>query len=182
MVFKECNIKGLFIITPNIFKDDRGYFFESYNKKEFNKKTGVNINDFVQDNQSKSSINVLRGLHFQNPPNAQAKLLRVLSGSVLDVVVDIRKNSSTYGKHYKIELSAENFKMLFVPEGFAHGFLTLEDNTVFSYKCSSYYNKESEDSILWNDTDLNIDWKINKPILSQKDEIAQKFCSFASKF
>jgi len=180
--YKECNINGLFVITPNVIKDDRGYFFESFNEKEFINKTGVNINNFVQDNQSKSCKNVLRGLHFQNPPNAQAKLVRVLSGSVLDVVVDIRKNSPSYGKHYKIVLSSENFKMLFVPEGFAHGFLTLDDNTIFSYKCNSYYAKESEDSILWNDIDLNIDWKINKPILSKKDEIAQKFCSFASKF
>jgi len=182
MVFKECNIKGLFVITPNVYKDDRGYFFESYNKKQFINNTGVNIDNFVQDNQSKSSKNVLRGLHFQNPPNAQAKLVRVLSGSVLDVVVDIRKNSPSYGKHYKIVLSSNNFKILYIPEGFAHGFLTLEDNTVFSYKCSSYYNKESEDSILWNDATLNIDWEINKPILSEKDEIAQNFCSFASKF
>lgn len=182
MIFKECNIKGLFVITPRVYKDDRGYFFESFNQKEFSRKTGINAKNFLQDNQSKSCKNVLRGLHFQNPPNAQAKLVRVLAGSVLDVVVDIRKNSPTYGNHYKIVLSSENFKMLYVPEGFAHGFLTLEDNTVFSYKCSYYYNKESEGSILWNDTTLNIDWKINKPILSEKDEIAQKFCSFVSKF
>ena len=182
MIFKECNIKGLFVITPRVFKDDRGYFFESFNKFFFINEMGVNIANFLQDNQSKSSINVLRGLHFQNPPNSQAKLVRVLSGSVLDVVVDIRKNSPTYGNHYKIVLSSENFKMLYVPEGFAHGFLTLEDNTIFSYKCTSFYNKESEGSILWNDTTLNIDWKIKKPILSEKDEIAQKFCSFVSKF
>ena len=182
MIFQKCDIEGLFIIIPNIYKDERGYFYESFNEKKFIEETSIKAPRFVQDNQSKSVKGVLRGLHFQNPPMAQAKLIRVLNGSVLDVVVDIRKNSPTYGKHFKLILSSNNLKMLYIPKGFAHGFLTLEDNTIFSYKCSTYYNKKSERSLLWNDLLLNIDWKINNPILSEKDKIAQKFCSFASKF
>ena len=181
MTFKETGLKGLFIIKPKIFSDQRGYFFESFNHKEFKNKTGLNVN-FLQENQSKSSKNVVRGLHFQNPPNAQGKLIRVLKGSVMDVVVDIRLSSHTYGQHFKIKLDTKDHKMLYIPEGFAHGFATLEDDTIFSYKCTDFYHKESEDCLLWNDPDLKIDWGINEPILSEKDQHGKKFSSFVSKF
>src|ERR1051326_7855245 len=173
-------IKGLFIIQPKVFEDARGYFFESYNKAVFQKE-GIH-DEFLQDNQSLSQKGVLRGLHFQNPPHAQAKLVRVIKGSVLDVAVDIRKNSSTYGKHVAEVLSEKNKTMMFIPEGFAHGFLVLEDNTVFSYKCSRVYNKASEDGILWNDADLKIEWVIKNPVLSEKDRIAKRFKEFESEF
>ena len=173
-------IPDLLIIQPKVFEDKRGYFFESYNKNEFNK-DGINY-EFVQDNESMSQKNVLRGLHFQNPPYAQAKLVRVIKGSVLDVAVDIRRNSTTYGQHYSIELSEMNRTMVFIPEGFAHGFLTLADNTIFSYKCTQVYNKESEDTILWDDPDLNINWGIVAPVLSEKDRSAQTFKDFNSLF
>ena len=172
--------EGLFVIQPKVFEDGRGYFFESFNAAIL-KKNGIDVN-FVQDNQSLSSKNVLRGLHFQNQPFAQAKLVSVTKGSVLDVVVDIRKNSTTYGQHFKLILSEKNKSMLFIPIGFAHGFLTLEDNTIFSYKCSNFYNKESEGSILWNDETLNIDWGIKKPIISDKDKVAPLFKSYNSPF
>lgn len=172
--------EGLFVISPEIFEDERGYFFEAYNKKRF-EKSGLYY-DFVQDNQSLSAKNVLRGLHFQNPPHGQAKLVQVLSGKVLDVVVDIRKKSKTFGESYCIELSEKNKKMLLMPEGFAHGFLSLEDNTLFSYKCNSYYNKASEDSIKWNDPDLNINWGVDQPVVSEKDEEASLFKDFHSQF
>jgi len=181
MQFIETDLKGLFVIQPKVFEDSRGYFFESFNQKEFKKNTGLNIN-FSQDNQSKSSKNVLRGLHFQNPPHTQGKLVRVLNGSVIDVAVDIRKKSTTYGQHFKMILSKIDFKMLYIPEGFAHGFLTLEDNTIFSYKCTDIYHKNAEDCILWNDIDLDIDWGIKEPIISEKDQHGKKFSSFASKF
>ena len=181
MQFIETDLKGLFVIQPKVFEDSRGYFFESFNQKEFKNNTGLNIN-FLQDNQSKSSKNVLRGLHFQNPPHQQGKLVRVLSGSVLDIAVDIRKKSTTYGQHFKMILSNNDFKMLYIPEGFAHGFLTLEDNTIFSYKCTDFYHKEAEDCIIWNDIDLDIDWGIKEPIISEKDQHGKKFSSFASKF
>jgi len=181
MQFIETDLKGLFVIQPKVFEDSRGYFFESFNQKDFKNNTGLNIN-FSQDNQSKSSKNVLRGLHFQNPPNAQGKLVRVLNGRVLDVVIDIRKKSTTYGQHFKMILSNKDFKMLYIPEGFAHGFLTLEDNTIFSYKCTDFYHKDAEDCIIWNDIDLDIDWGIKKPIISEKDQYGKKFSSFASKF
>ena len=181
MQFIETDLKGLFVIKPTVFKDARGYFFESFNQKEFKYNTGLNIN-FLQDNQSKSSKDVLRGLHFQNPPHAQGKLVRVLNGSVLDVAVDIRKKSTTYGQHFKMILSNNDFKMLYIPKGFAHGFLTLEDNTIFSYKCTDFYHKVAEDCIIWNDIDLDIDWGIKEPIISEKDQHGKKFSSFASKF
>lgn len=180
MEFVKTEFDGLVIVKPKVFKDERGYFFESFNKNEF-KRNAIDV-DFVQDNQSKSDRNVLRGLHFQNPPFAQGKLVQVIKGAVLDVVVDIRKNSTTYGKHFKIELSEENKTMLFVPPGFAHGFLTLLDETIFSYKCTNFYNKESEKSLLWNDETLNIDWGVNRPILSEKDKLAEIFQSFISPF
>ena len=180
MNFRKTEIEGLIIIEPKVFEDDRGYFFESFNKNTF-AKGGIET-EFVQDNQSLSQRGVLRGLHFQTPPHAQAKLIRVINGSVLDVAVDIRKNSPTYGQYQTIELSAKNKTMFFIPEGFAHGFLTLEDHTVFSYKCSNFYNTSSEDSILWNDKLLNIDWGIKEPLLSKKDKIAQEFNDFISPF
>ncbi|MBL4593232.1 MAG: dTDP-4-dehydrorhamnose 3,5-epimerase, partial [Flavobacteriales bacterium] len=137
---------------------------------------------FVQDNQSLSQKNVLRGLHFQKPPFTQAKLIKVVQGSVLDVAVDLRKNSETYGQHYATKLSGANKRMFYIPEGFAHGFLTLEDNTIFSYKCSNFYNTGSEDALLWNDKDLNINWEIDNPLLSEKDEQAQSFNQFITPF
>ncbi|MBO98603.1 MAG: dTDP-4-dehydrorhamnose 3,5-epimerase [Flavobacteriales bacterium] len=173
-------LDGLLVFAPEIYEDDRGYFFESWNKKIF-KKLGLNY-EFNQDNQSLSKYGVLRGLHFQNPPYAQGKLVRVVKGKVLDVVVDIRSDSSTYGSHYKIELSETNKLIFWIPPGFAHGFITLENDTIFSYKCTSIYNKKSEQALLWSDKTLNIDWQIKKPIVSQKDQNAIKFLSFKSKF
>ena len=180
MNITKTDIQGLIIIEPQIFKDSRGCFFESWNAKKF-KQLGIS-EDFVQDNQSVSSKGVLRGLHFQNPPYAQAKLVRVIKGSVLDVAVDLRKNSPTYGKHVSVILSEQNNKSFFIPKGFAHGFLSLEDNTVFNYKCSDYYNKESEGSLLWNDEDLKIDWQIDNPLISEKDLQADLFKNFKTKF
>lgn len=175
----ETKIEGVYLIKPKIFKDERGYFFESFNQKEINKKTNVR---FVQDNQSLSSKDILRGLHFQKPPFAQDKLVSVIKGSVLDVVVDIRINSKTYGKYIFEELNEDNHHQLFIPIGMAHGFLSLENHTIFSYKCSNFYNKESEGAIKWNDPDLNIKWPVSNPILSEKDENAKKFSSFVSPF
>ncbi len=179
MKIEKTFIKDLLIITPNVFTDERGYFLESYNKQHLE---SLLTTDFVQDNESLSQKNVLRGLHFQKPPYTQAKLVRVIKGAVLDVVVDIRKNSATYSKHFSHILSEENKIQLYVPTGFAHGFLVLEENTIFSYKCSNYYNKESEGAILWNDSTLNIDWKVNQPIISEKDKVAEKFANFISPF
>jgi len=173
-------IEGLLVIQPKIFQDARGYFYEPYNKKAF-AEVGI-PEDFVQDNQSFSQKGVLRGMHLQNPPHAQAKLLRVLQGSILDVAVDIRKASPTYGKYYSIELSAENKTQFYVPKGFAHGFLTLEDNTILLYKCSDFYNKASEESIVWNDPDIAIPWNIAQPILSEKDLNGKKLKEFKSQF
>lgn len=180
MEFINVEIEGLIIIEPNVFEDERGYFYESYNKAEFDKNGIKTI--FIQDNESLSQINVLRGLHFQNAPFSQAKLIRVIQGSVLDVAVDLRRQSKTYGQHYATELSASNKRMFYIPEGFAHGFLTLEDNTIFSYKCNNFYNKDSEDSILWNDEDLNINWGIETPILSDKDKKAKNFNQYITPF
>jgi len=180
MKITKTNIDGLIIIEPKIFKDNRGSFFESWNVKKFQE---IGIEDhFVQDNQSSSSRGVLRGLHFQNPPYVQAKLVRVIRGSVLDVAVDLRSNSPTYGKHFTIVLSGENFKSFYIPKGFAHGFIALEDNTVFSYKCSDVYNKESEGCLIWNDKDLGIEWNINNPIISPKDVQGIHLKDFKSKF
>ena len=174
------NLNGLFVIQPNVFEDARGYFFESYNQVLF--RTDGIVDEFVQNNESLSQKGVLRGLHFQNPPHAQAKLVRVITGAVLDVVVDIRKESLTYGKHFLEELSAKNKKMMYVPAGFAHGFLVLEEHTIFSYKCSGAYNKAAEEGILWCDEEVGINWGIKNPILSEKDKIAQRFKDFESKF
>lgn len=170
MKVEETYLEGCFVISPKIFKDNRGYFFESFNLNKFKDLTGVTV-DFIQDNQSQSSKGVLRGLHYQSGEFAQAKLVRVIKGSVLDVCVDLRKNSSTFGKHYSIILDDINNKQLFVPRGFAHGFLVLEDDTIFSYKCDNVYNKESETGILYNDKTLNINWNVfkDKILLSEKD-------------
>lgn len=173
-------LDGLLLLKPNIFVDPRGYFFESYNIDDY-AKHGINC-AFVQDNQSLSNEGVLRGLHFQNPPYAQDKLVRVISGSVLDIVVDIRKSSPTYGQHYKVLLSGENNLALFVPKGFAHGFICLEDNTLFYYKCSAVYNKVAEGGLLWNDPALGIDWGVDAPLLSDKDLTYTEFAAFISLF
>jgi dTDP-4-dehydrorhamnose 3,5-epimerase len=172
MIIKETKLKGCFILQPQVFNDKRGYFVENYNQKTFNNKLGLNIN-FVQDNESQSSQGVLRGLHYQIGESAQAKLVRVIKGKVLDVAVDVRKNSTTFGEHISIELTEENKTQLFVPRGFAHGFIVLEDETIFSYKCDNFYNKEAEAGIIYNDEDLGIDWKFpkNKLIISDKDLI-----------
>ncbi|WP_369999117.1 dTDP-4-dehydrorhamnose 3,5-epimerase [Winogradskyella sp.] len=170
MVIKESKLKGCYIIQPQIFEDKRGYFLETYNEKSFSKALGLNIN-FVQDNESQSSKGVLRGLHYQKGKFAQAKLVRVIKGKVLDIAVDLRKNSTTFGEYVSVILSEENKMQLFIPRGFAHGFLVLEDDTIFSYKCDNFYNKESESGIIYNDKELNIDWKYseNELILSEKD-------------
>jgi dTDP-4-dehydrorhamnose 3,5-epimerase len=176
----ETKIKGLLVINPKVFADARGYFFESYNETIF-KQNGINVN-FVQDNQSLSNTGVLRGLHFQAPPHDQGKLVRVINGAVLDIAVDIRKKSPTYGQHVAIELNEENKTMFYIPPGFAHGFLTLRDNTIFSYKCTNVYNKASEGCVLWNDVELNINWNIPNPILSEKDLVGTPFKEFSSPF
>lgn len=176
----ETKLKGLVVIKPKVFEDARGYFFESYNENLF-KRAGLNLH-FVQDNQSMSQKGVLRGLHFQNNPHAQGKLVRVITGAVLDVAVDIRKNSPTYGEWFGLELTEKNKWMMYIPEGFAHGFVTYEDKTVFSYKCTSFYNKDSEDCILWNDPDIGINWNITNPILSDKDLQGKSMKDFVSLF
>lgn len=181
MKMEPTNIKGVFILEPKVFGDERGYFFESFNLKSFKDLTSVSA-DFVQDNQSKSGANVLRGLHFQEPPYAQDKLVRVIEGSVLDVVVDIRKESETYGEYFSIVLDAKNHKMVWIPKGMAHGFLSLEENTIFSYKCTNYYHPEAEGSILWNDKDLAINWNVINPTISDKDIKGIPFNEFKSKF
>jgi len=173
-------IEGLLVIRPTIFGDDRGHFFESWSKESF-AKNGLDL-DFVQDNQSLSSKSVLRGLHFQNPPFAQGKLVRVIKGSVLDIAVDIRKDSPTYGQHFSIELTEKNKTIFWIPPGFAHGFVTLEDDTIFTYKCTGVYNKDSEGALLWSDTDLNIDWGSIDPLVSDKDLVAGSFENFVSQF
>lgn len=177
----DTPLSGLFVLKPKIFGDSRGYFFESYSQNTFNKLVGEDV-EFVQDNQSLSQKNVLRGLHFQKPPHAQGKLVRVIRGAVLDVVVDLRKNSADFGKHYSIELTEHNQIQLYIPAGFAHGFLTLQDQTIFTYKCTQYYNRESEDVILWNDRTLAIDWNVEEPLISDKDLHGKFFDSFNSPF
>jgi dTDP-4-dehydrorhamnose 3,5-epimerase len=176
----STEIEGLFIIEPAVFTDARGYFMEGFNKDKMNK-LGLDIN-VVQTNISESSKDVVRGLHFQNPPYGQGKLIRVLKGAVLDVAVDLRKKSPTYGQHFSIELSEENKLALWIPVGFAHGFATLLDNTLFYYDCSETYHKESEGSLRWNDPILSIDWGVKNPILSDKDASAPLFKDFKSQF
>ena len=167
----KINIEGLILINPPIFSDERGYFFESYNQKNINKLIGGDIK-FVQDNESESSKGVLRGLHFQKPPFAQAKLVRCLKGKILDVALDLRKKSKTYGLFQTIILSEKNKSMLFIPKGFAHGFIVLTNSAIISYKVDQYYYPKHEGGVLWNDKDLNIDWKIKDEdiILSEKDK------------
>ena len=182
MEINKTPIEGLIIFEPRIFGDERGSFFESFNQNNFDNLTNNNF-QFVQDNQSLSKKSVLRGLHLQAPPFAQGKLVRVIQGAVLDVAVDVRKSSATFGKYFSIELSAENNKQLWIPPGFAHGFLTMENDTIFGYKCTNYYNPLSERTIKWDDKLLNIDWKLKEaPLVSQKDVLGIEFSNFASDF
>lgn len=178
----KTNIEGVVIIEPRIFKDARGCFFESYNKKTFDEE--VAKVDFVQDNESCSTYGVMRGLHFQRPPFAQAKLVRCVKGSVLDVAVDIRKGSSTYGQHVAVELTEENHRQFFIPRGFAHGFAVLSDVAIFQYKCDNYYHPEADGGISILDENLNIDWRIDpsKAILSEKDTKHPLLADFDSPF
>lgn len=178
----KTKLDGLVVLKPTVFKDNRGYFMESYNQKNINKLLG-NVN-FVQDNESESSRGVLRGLHFQKPPYTQAKLVRCLKGGVLDVALDLRKDSKTYGIFETISLTEENKKQLFIPKGFAHGFIVLSKSAILSYKVDNYYNPESESGIIWNDPDLNIDWKINKNeiIVSEKDKNLPTFNEIINPF
>jgi len=181
MEFQKTSLKGAFLIKPKVFQDERGFFLESYSKKKF-LDFGIGA-DFVQDNHSLSvTKGVLRGLHFQNPGDTQAKLVRVTKGAVYDVIVDLRKDSETFGKWEGFELTANNFFMLYVPRGFAHGFVTLEDYTEFQYKCDNFYNPRSESGIIWNDPDLKIFWPIENPILSEKDKKLPLFKDFKSPF
>ena len=170
----------LVLFEVPVFKDERGFFLESYNQKNF-ENLGIQAN-FVQDNLSNSKKGVLRGLHFQAPPFAQGKLVRVIRGAVLDVVVDIRQSEPSYGKAYKVLLSENNFLALYIPPGFAHGFVALEENTLFQYKCTNYYNKSAEMGLLWNDPDLGIDWEITEPLLSEKDQDYKAFRDFKTVF
>ena len=165
-------IEGLLIIEPKIFRDDRGYFYESFNERIFKAETGFN-DTFVQDNQAGSTINVLRGLHYQNPPYAQSKLIRVLQGAIWDVAVDIRKGSPTYGQWYGIELSGDNNLQFLIPPGFAHGYSVLTERANVFYKCDQFYNKETEGGVFYADPSLNIDWKIDlkKAVVSEKDKV-----------
>ncbi|MCA9497476.1 MAG: dTDP-4-dehydrorhamnose 3,5-epimerase [Nanoarchaeota archaeon] len=167
MILEKTAIEGLIVIKPKIFSDERGYFYESENNEKYNI---LNIPNFVQENQSESKKNVLRGLHLQISPHEQGKLVRVVKGSVLDVAVDLRKKSKTYGKYFSIKLSSKNKKEMYIPPGFAHGFYTLSKTAIFLYMCTKKYNKESEVGIKWNDPDLNIDWGCEMPTLSDKDQ------------
>lgn len=165
----KTNIDGVVIIEPRIFRDERGYFFESFSQRDFQEKVCNTV--FVQDNESKSSYGVLRGLHFQKPPYAQSKLVRVIKGAVLDVAVDIRKGSPTFGQHVAVELTEDNHRQFFIPRGFAHGFSVLTDEVIFQYKCDNFYAPQSEGALAWDDPDLGIDWRIptDKVLLSEKD-------------
>lgn len=170
MKIKETYIPGLLVVEPQVYGDSRGYFFESFNAAKFAEQTGIDT-QFVQDNESRSSYGVVRGLHMQLPPHAQAKLVRVVEGRVLDVAVDLRKDSPTFGKHFAIELTGENHLQVYIPKGFAHGFSVLSETAVFQYKCDGYYAPASEAALAWNDPDLAIDWKlpIEAVVLSDKD-------------
>jgi dTDP-4-dehydrorhamnose 3,5-epimerase len=180
MEFIKTEIDGLLIIKPDVFEDERGYFFESFNAEKF-KISGIDVR-FRQDNESKSKKGVVRGLHCQAPPFAQDKLVRVIKGAVIDVAVDIRKGSPTYGKHVSVKLTEQNKLMFWIPKGFAHGFATLEDDTIFFYKCTEVYNKEAEQSIIWNDPDLGIDWGVDNPVTSERDKLSPGFRKFDSPF
>lgn len=180
MEVKATYIQGVYILTPDVFPDNRGLFFESYNRKKIHELLS-DIPDFVQDNQSKSCYGVVRGLHFQRPPYAQAKLVRVISGRVLDVALDLRRGSTTFGKWTSVELTGENRLQFFIPEGFAHGFSVLSPEALLQYKCSNYYNKASEGGIIWNDSALAIDWQLPEKdiILSDKDKVHPTFKEWA---
>jgi dTDP-4-dehydrorhamnose 3,5-epimerase len=180
MKLTKTAFRELVVLEPAVYSDDRGYFMESWSDKWFKKEVGPI--DFVQDNESFSSKGVLRGLHFQVEPFAQAKLVRVSKGSVLDVAVDLRSSEPTYGKYFALELSEANKLQMFIPAGFAHGFLVLEDNTIFNYKCSEFYNREFERSLRWNDPQLAINWGTDEVILSPKDAEAPLFSDFISTF
>jgi len=177
------DIEGVFIIEPRVFGDARGYFFESFSARDFARETGIEVN-FVQDNESFSRYGVLRGLHFQLPPHAQSKLVRVVQGAVLDIAVDLRSGSPTYGQHVSVELSAENHRQFFLPKGFAHGFSVLSPEVIFQYKCDDYYHPESEGALAWDDPDLAIDWGLpaDKVLLSEKDKHHPAFRSFSTPF
>lgn len=174
-------ISGLLIIEPKVWRDERGYFFESFREDTFEKALGDKLH-FVQDNQSLSQRGTIRGLHFQKDPFAQGKLVRVIQGAVLDVALDIRKNSPTYGQYFALELNDENQLQFFIPPGFAHGFSTLKDNTIFSYKCTNYYHKDSEGGVRFDDLDLNIDWQVEAKFVSEKDRELTTFKEFYSPF
>ncbi len=185
MKVTKTKIDGLLIIELDVFGDDRGFFVETYNKEKY-VEVGIDV-DFVQDNLSKSTKGVLRGLHYQKEPYAQGKLVQVVTGSVLDVAVDIRHGSKTFGQWVSVKLTDENKKQFWVPAGFAHGFVSLEDNTIFSYKCTNLYSKESESAIMWDDAHLNIDWQlgqygIREPIISDKDKENTTFCNIDKDF
>lgn len=179
MKIEKTKLEGCYIIHDTVHGDSRGYFFESFHKKRFHEQTGLSV-DFVQDNQSKSQRGVLRGLHYQQGEFAQAKLVRVLQGKVLDVAVDLRKESPTFGEHIAVELSEESLTQFFVPRGFAHGFAVLSDSAVFFYKCDNFYHKESEGGIIYNDADLNIDWHLadSDMLLSDKDKVLPSLKEF----
>ena len=179
----KTDIEGVMIVEPRVFGDARGYFFESYSVRDFAAASGITVN-FVQDNESRSRYGVVRGLHFQLPPYAQSKLVRVVEGAVLDVAVDIRKGSPTFGKHVAVELSADNKRQFFIPKGFAHGFAVLSEAAVFQYKCDEYYHPEAEGAIAWDDPTLAIDWQIptDKVLLSEKDKAHPQMKDFVSPF
>lgn len=183
MTIVKTEIEGVFVVEPRVFGDSRGYFFESFNQRDFAQQTGINVT-FVQDNESCSHYGVVRGLHFQLPPYAQSKLVRVVEGRVLDVAVDIRRNSPTYGQHVAVELSAENKRQFFLPRGFAHGFAVLSETAIFQYKCDDYYHPEAEGAIAWDDPTLAIDWKVAAAdvLLSEKDRHHQRFNDFVTPF
>lgn len=181
MTIHSTPIEGLLIIEPDVFSDERGFFMESFNINRFEKHTGIQP-DFVQDNESGSVKHTLRGLHFQVPPHVQGKLVRVSHGAALDVAVDLRRGSPTFGQHHSVMLSASNKLQYWIPPGFAHGFLTLADNTLFTYKCTGYYEKTSEWALRWDDPELGIDWGIDNPLLSSKDREAPLFADFESPF
>ncbi len=180
---KKTSIEGVFVIEPKVFGDERGYFLESFNAKEFKEKTGIDVT-FVQDNESKSRYGVLRGMHFQLPPYTQSKLVRVVKGKVLDVVVDIRKGSPTYGLYEMCELTEDNHRQFFVPKGMAHGFAVLSDEAIFQYKCDDFYHPEAEGAIAWNDPSIAIHWPIaeQEVLLSEKDKHHPFLKDFESPF
>ena len=182
MEVKETKIKGCYIVEPKLFGDERGYFFESYSERDFTEKIGAI--KFVQDNESKSCYGVLRGLHFQKPPYAQSKLVRCVVGKVLDIAVDIRKGSPTYGEYVSVELSEDNHRQFFLPQGMAHGFAVLSETAIFQYKCDNFYAPQSEGALAWNDEDLKIDWQIpmDKVILSEKDKHHPRLREIVSEF